>query len=547
MTLASIGSYGVPTSRAARGCPSRRARPARRLAVDVHGAGRGQEAGGRVLGVEARLDGVAARRRASSWAQRERLAGGDAQLLLDEVDAVDQLGHRVLDLQPRVHLEEEELAGVAGRDELDRAGAVVAARPRERDRGRAHPRAQRGVDDGRRRLLDDLLVAALQRALALAEVHARCRGGRRGPGPRCGAGARGSARRARGRRRTPPAPRAARPRSPPPSSSAARTTRMPLPPPPATALTTTGIPSSARSSPRVGRRPGTPARRPRGAPCARRLSPISSIAAGGGPIHVSPASATARANAAFSRQEAVARVHRARRRRARAARRTLVRRRGTSAIAHRDVGRVGVRGVGVGVGVRPPTRRQPERVRACARCAPRSRRGWRSGPGSSSRWHASRSGRRQRVGAERAPEHVAHGARGVEQRARGRSPVAMPISCSIETRSSVAMLPVAPAGTGQPPSSPKLDSNDAQPASSAASTLASPWPRVLWKCAVSSTLGQRAARRARRTRPTCTGLAIPVVSPKPISDAPAATSRSAIANTRSGGDVPLVGAAEARR
>ena len=36
--------------------------------------------------------------------------------------------------------------------------------------------------------------------------------------------------------------------------------------------------------------------------------------------------------------------------------------------------------------------------------------------------------------------------------ARRRSmPVAMPISCSIETRSSVAMLPVAPAGTGQPP------------------------------------------------------------------------------------------------
>ncbi len=60
-------------------------------------------------------------------------------------------------------------------------------------------------------------------------------------------------------------------------------------------------------------------------------------------------------------------------------------------------------------------------------------------------------------------------------------PVSMPISCSIETRSSLAMLPVAPAGTGQPPSSPKLDSKLSTPASSAASTFARPCPRVLWK------------------------------------------------------------------
>ena len=42
-------------------------------------------------------------------------------------------------------------------------------------------------------------------------------------------------------------------------------------------------------------------------------------------------------------------------------------------------------------------------------------------------------------------------------------PVSTPISCSIETTSSVAMLPVAPFGTGQPPSSPKLDSNERTP------------------------------------------------------------------------------------
>ena len=52
---------------------------------------------------------------------------------------------------------------------------------------------------------------------------------------------------------------------------------------------------------------------------------------------------------------------------------------------------------------------------------------------------------------------------------RARStPVSAPISCSIETTSSVATLPVAPSGTGQPPSSPKLDSNERIPASYAA-------------------------------------------------------------------------------
>ena len=74
------------------------------------------------------------------------------------------------------------------------------------------------------------------------------------------------------------------------------------------------------------------------------------------------------------------------------------------------------------------------------------------------------------------------------------TPVSTPISSSIETRSSVEMLPVEPGGTGQPPSSPNADSNDSTPCSSAASTLARPWPRVLWKWAVSSTAAEALAR-----------------------------------------------------
>ena len=37
-----------------------------------------------------------------------RLAGGDPELLPHQVDAVDQFGHRMLDLDPGVHLEEVE-------------------------------------------------------------------------------------------------------------------------------------------------------------------------------------------------------------------------------------------------------------------------------------------------------------------------------------------------------------------------------------------------------------------------------------------------------
>ena len=44
------------------------------------------------------LEGVA-RQRELVLRERQRLAGGDAELPLDEVDARHHLGHRVLDLQ----------------------------------------------------------------------------------------------------------------------------------------------------------------------------------------------------------------------------------------------------------------------------------------------------------------------------------------------------------------------------------------------------------------------------------------------------------------
>ena len=100
----------------------------------------------------------------------KRLAGGDPDALLDDVDPGDHLGHAVLDLHTRVHLQEEVLAVL--QQALDRARARV------RDRGGgvgadlADPLAQPRdrLDSRGRSLLDQLLMAALQRAVTLTQV-----------------------------------------------------------------------------------------------------------------------------------------------------------------------------------------------------------------------------------------------------------------------------------------------------------------------------------------------------------------------------------------
>src|SRR5699024_7890504 len=103
----------------------------------------------------------------------ERLAGGDAHLRGDEVDIGDLLGHGVLDLDARVHLDEHVLAGAGPlglEEELDGSGALVAQCLRELPRVRVQ-----GIGDGRVQVrrrgdLDDLLVAALSGAVAFEQV-----------------------------------------------------------------------------------------------------------------------------------------------------------------------------------------------------------------------------------------------------------------------------------------------------------------------------------------------------------------------------------------
>src|SRR6185312_12455840 len=97
------------------------AKPARGVEVRDR-AGRRRE-GARVFGVDAALDGMALEADVL-LPHRKPTAGSDADLLVDQIDARDRLGHRVLHLKARVHFDEVELAVLV--EELDSARARIA-------------------------------------------------------------------------------------------------------------------------------------------------------------------------------------------------------------------------------------------------------------------------------------------------------------------------------------------------------------------------------------------------------------------------------------
>ena len=121
----------------------------------------------------------------SSGVEPERLARRDPELVRDQVATGHELGHRVLDLEPRVHLEEGRDAAVVDQ-ELARAGAHVADGAGEAQGGLPQPMAEVGIDGRRRRLLEHLLVAALDRAVTFAQVDPVAVPRRTGPGSRRG-------------------------------------------------------------------------------------------------------------------------------------------------------------------------------------------------------------------------------------------------------------------------------------------------------------------------------------------------------------------------
>ena len=124
----------------------------------------GQEAMIGIFGVQAHLDRVAMGLYLL-LAQWQRLPVGYPQLPFNQIQPERHLGHRVLDLQARVHFHEKKFARAAislpRDDEFHRAGADVVHRLGCRHRRCTHRGAARCVKRRRGRLLQDLLIAAL--------------------------------------------------------------------------------------------------------------------------------------------------------------------------------------------------------------------------------------------------------------------------------------------------------------------------------------------------------------------------------------------------
>ena len=143
-------------------------RPARQVQMrDAPGGW--QESVGRILTRDAALDRPPLRLRRLK--ERQRLAAGDAQLPLHQINPHHEFRNRVLDLNARVHLEEVELA-ILGEQKLARP-RIHVARSLRRGHGRiTHPLPQLWRDRHTWRFLHHFLVAPLNAALALAECDA---------------------------------------------------------------------------------------------------------------------------------------------------------------------------------------------------------------------------------------------------------------------------------------------------------------------------------------------------------------------------------------
>ena len=104
----------------------------------------------------------------------ERPAPREFELEPHEVDPRELLGHRVLDLDPRIGLDEVRAARLV-HQELERPEVREPGLPREREGGGDDPLAEARIEVRGGRDLDDLLAPPLEAALALAEIDDRAR------------------------------------------------------------------------------------------------------------------------------------------------------------------------------------------------------------------------------------------------------------------------------------------------------------------------------------------------------------------------------------
>ena len=141
------------------------AQPAGRVvAIDL--AGRGAESAG-VFGIDAAFDGAADETHVVLGDAQGR-AVGDADLFAHEVDGSDHLGDGMLDLQARIHLDEVEFSALV--EIFHRAYAQIAEFLDRRGGDGADFGALGVIQRGRGRFFHHLLVAALQRAIAFAQM-----------------------------------------------------------------------------------------------------------------------------------------------------------------------------------------------------------------------------------------------------------------------------------------------------------------------------------------------------------------------------------------
>src|SRR5688572_27857738 len=75
----------------------------------------------------------------------------------------------MLDLPPSIHLKELEVAAGLGINELHRSGGAIANAAAQPFGAGKQLRARSWIQPWRRRFLDDLLIAALNRAIPFAE------------------------------------------------------------------------------------------------------------------------------------------------------------------------------------------------------------------------------------------------------------------------------------------------------------------------------------------------------------------------------------------
>ena len=140
----------------------------RRLESD-QSPGRRHETPEGIFGIDSTLDGPAL------WldiglSKGEFFTSSDPDHQFDNVESGDHLGHRMFDLQARVHFEEVERF-VRADNELDGSCALVVDCFGQRDCLLAHRFPDRVIDEWRRRFLYDLLVAALNRTLPLKKIN----------------------------------------------------------------------------------------------------------------------------------------------------------------------------------------------------------------------------------------------------------------------------------------------------------------------------------------------------------------------------------------